>query len=411
MVKILTFMFFLAVLAAQVGVPPEAHAREAEEAAILRKELEAMRADMSHMQELIIQMRGEIEDLRGKREFADSTHQAEFTPLPGMGKPAFEMPDISVIGNFMGNYGTDKTDPNRNKVYLDEMELALQGYLYPDIWANFIVSLHRESDGDYEADIEEGYVDFMVIPPLPGLSAQVGKKLIGFGKVNPVHAHHWNYADRPGVLESYLGDEGLAGHGVNFSYLIPLPFFAQADLGIWYASGEEHDRQDMLGLAKETYSTRLWSSFALTPSQELELGFSGVMGSGPFHEDERDRAYIGGMDLTYRLLGDKDNRLLYQAETLLLRRELANETFHRWGLYQFLNYRFNKNWDAGVRFDWFETPGPEKDEEYSFSGILTRRLTESSLLRLQYKYDPRDNDHTVLLQGVFGLGPHSHHLE
>lgn len=385
--------------------PVEAHAAREDED--IKAELALLKKQVSQMQAMIESMQERIHELQSP---AGQPRYQDATPLPGMGKPAFELPDISVIGNVIGNYGTDRDDPNRNKVYLDEMELAIQGYLYPDIWGNFIVALERESDGDYEVHIEEGYIDFMATP-IPGLSVLAGKKLVGFGKVNPVHAHHWNYVDRPAVLESFLGDEGLAGQGVNMSYLLPLPFFAQADFGVWHVDAEEPDSEHELGLAKETYTTRLWTSFALTENQELELGASGAIGSGAHYRDHRDKVQVGGLDVTYRLLGDRSRRLMYQGEALMLRREIPDETFYRWGLYQFLNYRFDKNWDAGIRFDWTQSPSFEKEDDYSFSGILTRRLTETTLLRLQYKFAPEDNDHTVYLQAIFGLGPHAHHLE
>ena len=404
---------------ARIFVPLEASAAEAAEVSAMRRELDAMRAEITQMREFydakIENMRGKIEELEAGRVTAPPVPGGP-TPLPGMGRPAFELPDISAVGNVIANYGTDRSDPDRNKVFLEEVELAIQGYLYPDIWANFIISLHRESDGEYEAGIEEGYIEFMSTP-IPGLSVLAGRKLVGFGKVNPVHAHHWNYVDRPAVLESYLGDHGLAGQGVNVSYLLPLPFFSQADFGVWYVDDHDHHHHhhhhddDVLGLADRTYSARLWSSFPIAEDQELEIGASGVTGYGPDHEEHEDKVWVGGLDLTYRLLGDRERRLLYQSELLFLHRQIPGETLDRWGFYKHLNYRFNRNWDAGLRFDWLETPFSERDTKYSISGIITRSLTETTKLRLQYKFDPKDIEHTVYLQAVFGLGPHAHALE
>lgn len=389
----------------------ESMAKESEEVAGLKEELEIIRAEFDRMREIydakITKMEKRIEDLSRPDEVRPAP--GEPTPLAGLGRPALELPDISVIGNVIGNFGTDKSDPNRDKVYLEEVELALQGYLYPDIWADVIVALHRESDGDYEVDLEEGYIDFQSTP-IPGLSGLVGRKLIGFGKVNPVHAHHWNYVDRPAVLESYLGDHGLRGQGANLSYLLPLPFFAQADFGAWYVDGDSHGHHDHddLGMEGKTFSTRLWSSFPLSPDQELEVGFSGLRG---YDADHKDRMHVGGLDFTYRMLGPGLQRLLYQSELLLVHRDISGGDINRFGMYHHLNYRFDKFWDVGLRFDWMETPFRDKATEYAISGMVTRSLTESTKLRLQHTYDMADDEHTVYLQAVFGIGPHSHPLE
>lgn len=395
-------------------VLPAYGSTDAEDTAGLRRELEELRAQMERMQEFydarIAELQGKVEALETVKAPVAPPAPDDVTPLPGMGRPALELPDISVIGNVIGNFSTDKSNPDRDKVYLEEVELALQGYVYPDIWANVIVAMERESDGDYEFDVEEGYLEFQSLP-IPGLSALVGRKLIDFGKVNPVHTHHWNYVDRPAVLESYLGDHGLRGQGGNLSYLLPLPFFAQVDFGAWYVDVHSHGHghhHDDLGMAGKTFSTRLWSAVPISAAQELELGFSGLRG---YDADHRDRMHVGGLDLTYRFMGPGLQRLLYQSEVLLLNRDTHGSSFNRWGFYKHLNYRFNKYWDAGVRFDWLETPFREKETEHSISAMLTRHLTESTKLRLQHTYDMEHDEHTVYLQAVFGIGPHAHPLE
>jgi len=325
---------------------------------------------------------------------------------------ALELPDISVIGNVVGRYGTDKDEEDLDRVVIDEAEIALQGYLYPGIRADVIAALHRH-DGTYNAELEEGYVTFLETP-IPNLSLKAGKKLLDIGKVNPAHPHHWNFVDRPAVLESYFGGHGLAGEGVNFSYLLPLPFFSQLDFGIWHVDSEHTHEGDILGFSDEAYSTRLWSSFDLTDNQELEIGLSGVKGHGSHVSHHKDNVKIAGADLTYRCIGDKQNRLLFQNEFYFLDRDVPVGNLHRYGLYSFLNYRFNKYWDAGVRYDYYESPYPDRTEKSYVSGILTRSLTESTKLRLQFRQevdDIGDNDYAVFLQCIFGIGPHSHPLE
>lgn len=401
-----------------------ARASESEsEAAFLRAELQAMREELDSMRraydDKIENMQAKIDRLEGARP-RDVAPQ-EPTPLPGLGRPALDLPDISVIGNVVGTYGGSRDNPDRDKIVVREVELALQGYLHPDVRADVMAAFDRH-DGHYDFELEEAYITFLRIPYLQevpyldGFSVQAGKKLLGFGKLNPIHPHHWHFVDRPWVLESYLGDHGLAGTGVNVSYLAPLPFFLQADFGAWHVDDDDHHGgcghdHSVLGLEGETYSGRLWSSFPLSDSQELEAGFSGVKSYGSHRDDHKDKVMVFGADLTYRLLGDALQRLILQSEILYMNRKVPVGTLHRWGGYGHLNYRFNQYWDAGFRYDWLQTPFPSKDQKQALSGMLTHSLTETTKLRLQYQYDPEENDHGIFIQAIFGLGPHAHPLE
>jgi len=383
-----------------------------EEVEKIKEELKQLQSQFEQMKrsydEKIKKLQTKIEEL--EKEKVATIAQPTLTPLPGMGRPAIELPDISVIGDVVATYGDDKDEADRGKVVLRETEIAFQGYLYPDIRADTFCALHRHSDGEYKAELEEGYISFLKTP-IPGLSIKAGKKLLDFGKLNPRHPHHWDFVDRPEVLKSYFGDHGVAGQGVNFSFLLPLPFFCQWDVGAWHIDSEHTHSSDILGLAEETYSTRIWSSFALSENQELELGLSGLKSYGTHYSEHKDKVKVGGIDLTYRHLGQGLRRLLFMNEFFFLDRDVPAGDLDRFGCYSLLNYRFDKYWDVGLRFDWIQTPFPDKKEKSFISGILTRSLTETTKLRLQYKYDIENDNHTVYLQTTFGIGPHSHPLE
>ena len=53
----------------------------------------------------------------------------------------------------------------------------------------------------------------------------VGKKLIGFGKINPLHPEQWQFVDRPILNQTFLGKASLSAEGVQLLTLLPLPFF------------------------------------------------------------------------------------------------------------------------------------------------------------------------------------------
>jgi len=334
----------------------------------------------------------------------------EPTPLPGLRKVVKALPDISIIGDVRGIYSDDKTLTDRNKIVLKEVELALQGYLYPDIRADVFIGVHRHNS-HYHTHVCEGYISFLKTP-IKDLIVLAGKKFLPLGKINVVHSHHRNFVDPPEVNRLFFNDSGhgVAGQGINFSYLLPLPFFSQLDLGIWYVDSE-HTHGETLGLAEETYTLRSWNSFSLGTSQELEIGLNALKSYGTHFSHHKDKVKLLGVDLTYRNFLESYKKVLFQNEFFWLEREVPEGDLDRFGFYSFLNYRWSKYWDIGIRYDFAETPFPDKEEIFFVSAILTRNLTETTKLRLQYKYDIEEENHTLYLQCIFGIGPHAHPLE
>ncbi|MBI5573379.1 MAG: hypothetical protein HY919_02330 [Elusimicrobia bacterium] len=295
------------------------------------------------------------------------------TPLPGMRGVPSNIPDISVIGNFYGKVSEDKTDTERNRLTTKEVELALQGYIYPEMKESVVIAAHKHGE-DVVFEICEGYVSFLKV--IDNLSCSVGKIHVDFGKINKVHQHHRSYVDQPQVITNFFGDHGLVGEGANLSYLMPLPFFFQIDISAWRIPAHSHEAEESsvanltdaegntidkilvpgeceneFGLADEVYTTRYWFSFPSTEKSEIEFGLSGAKGRGSHYEHHKDKAEVFGADLTYKLWLTSYERIIFQNELLYLMREVPVGTLKRYGWYSFLNYRFNKYWDWGFRYD------------------------------------------------------------
>ena len=148
-------------------------------------------------------------------------------------KTATSLPNISLIGNFVGQ----NVDGDRS-FGVQEVELSFQHYLYPGVKADVFIGLGKheegEEEGGYEVSLEEAYVTFMSLPALlfPNrpfnlpLGAMVGQKLLAVGKLNALHPEQWAFVDRPVVHQQFFGaGHGLAGQGGQLAYLLPLPFF------------------------------------------------------------------------------------------------------------------------------------------------------------------------------------------
>jgi len=108
------------------------------------------------------------------------------TPPQGMRGTVINLPDISALGNITGYLSDDKSDAGRNELGINEVETAFQGYIYPEMRADIILAIHKH-DGEYESEICEAKASFLNLAP--GLSGELGKIHLDFGRVNPSPAY------------------------------------------------------------------------------------------------------------------------------------------------------------------------------------------------------------------------------
>ena len=334
-------------------------------------------------------------------------------PLP-LFAAATNLPQISVIGDLTAQTSSDTLYPDRNRVTLREIEVAFQGYLYPEMRADIFLAMHRH-EGTPEPEVCEASVSVLKLF-MEGFGMQAGKIHVDFGKLNKIHQHERPFIDQPLVLTNFFGPHGLVGEGAVLNYLFPLPFFLRLEGGVFWVPVEAHEHAGNeehaeFGMAGEVHTARLWSGFSVSDKAELELGVSGAQGTGSHYLEHRDEVVAAGCDLTMKIWFSSYQRLVFQNEFLYLNREVPPGTLGRSGVYSYCGFQFDKYWDAGLRFDWAENAFPEKEVSSLVSAIGSYRFTETTRLRLQYGFDPRAVSHRGAIQLVYGIGPHSHPLQ
>ncbi len=356
----------------------------------------------------------------------------------GMRGVSTDLPDISVIGDIAGKLTNRDGDADRDKINLRGVELAFQGYIYPQMRANVIIGIHKHGSV-METEVEEAYADILKL--YGNFSAKAGKYLAGLGKLNGQHQHHWPFVDQPQVNANFLGGHGLSTEGAMLKYLLPLPFFAQVEAS-WGNAPEAHHHSDeqtatvtdingnqievavhthdetAFSLASETRSGRLWMSFPLGTKSELETGFSGASAQGAHYKEHKDDVQLYTCDLTLKLWPTSFSRFVFQNELMQMTRTVPLGELKRFGAYSYVGYKFNQYWSSGLRFDYAEDAFPHNgdinvaDITKAGSFILTKNLTETTYLRGQYKYYAEPQGiFEVYAQLCFGIGPHSHPLE
>jgi hypothetical protein len=359
--------------------------------------------------------------------------EAEVTPATGSNRSLL-LPDISLIVTGKGFLSNDRQDPDRNRMFLDEAELGIQGYVYPNVKADaYIVAAPSE---DEPFDIEEGYLTFLSLRK--NLNLVVGRKFAPFGRTGEQHPHSWLYSRQLIPRRNLIAEENLVGDGVLARFLLPTGknLFANLDVGYWQAGGgHTHDEEEGEGFPRgpgagfndNFYSARLWLGRSFGRNSELEIGGSyargkseaeaeheGEEGEEEEHEVSRGRVALTGVDLTYRRYLSNDRRLLLRGEYFRYKPSGGLESNRATGYYLLGNYRLDKRNDVGLLYEKSELPLFPGDHEKAWSLIYTRQFSESFYLRLHGTHGSRPGKgsyNEAYVQLTWGIGPHTHELE
>jgi hypothetical protein len=334
-------------------------------------------------------------------------------------------PDISLIGDFIGTAGRNTISPSRS-LELHESEVGLQAIIDPYARADAFISF-----GETGVNVEEGYVTFTSLPA--GLLLRVGKMRAEFSKVNTIHNHALPFIDRPLVTNNLVGGEdGIDDAGISLSRFLPAPknWFLQGTAQVFRGDSSDvftsNRRQDVSVVGH----LRLYRD--LGESTNIDLGGSyarghNTAGVGTIFDPASFLTNLYSADATLRWKPLR--RAIYHS--FLLRTELfwsardqvslanANifQTQHAFGLYSDAEYRVNRRWTLGGRFDRSGRATNASLTDSGFSGILTYWPSEFSQIRGQYRYGhlwdvPNDrytNANEFLFQFLFVMGAHGAH--
>jgi hypothetical protein len=349
-------------------------------------------------------------------------------------------PDISLIANMKGFAGSDDDNPLNQRFLVEEAELGFQGFLWPGIRGDAFVALEQHVEGDghvtTEIDLEEAYVSFLDLPA--GLQVQAGRQLQDFGRLNPLHPHHWGAPDLPLPLRRLFGAHPWLDDGVQVSALIPNPWeaYVKVEGGVWSGKqpghAHEDEEEETLGTAEFDQPTS-WNGnvFTARASVDVPLGENtNLMPGYSFAGDDGGDTFLHGLDLTLIHRWPQSYRKLrWQNELFYRDWEIADHAHHAddadplhlhgagshaddWGGYSLLQLTLDKYWETGVRFDWWDAD--HLGDEWGMTTFLSYFFSHSMYLRPAYRYSrfPDGSDeHLGLVQLVWGLGPHAHRLE
>ncbi len=328
-------------------------------------------------------------------------------------------PGISVIGDFLGAVGRNRVRPVP-ALELHETEVGFQAIIDPYARGDFFISF-----GESGVNVEEGYLTLTSLPG--GIVAKVGKMRAAFGKVNTIHNHALEWTDRPMVTENLVGGEdGINDAGLSFTRILPAPAGIFLEFTGQVYRGDSGDvfrasrRQDV------SYVAHLRGYKDLSESTNMDLGFSYARGhSTPFLPDKSDVGpdsitQLYGVDATLRwkpLRRAIYHSFLARTELVWSNRNqqtlgLLPETQRAFGFYTSAEYRLNRRWTVGGRYDRTGRARQANLTDSGFSALLTYWPSEFSQIRGQYRFAHYAEGHDaneLRFQFLFVLGAHGAH--
>jgi hypothetical protein len=331
-------------------------------------------------------------------------------------------PDISLIGDFIGTAGHNNVSPSAS-LQMHETEVGMQAIIDPYARADAFLSF-----GETGVNVEEAYVTFTSLPA--GLLLKVGKMRAEFGKVNTIHNHALPFIDRPLATDNLVGGEdGIDDAGISLSRFLPAPknWFFQGTAQVFRGDSDDvftaYRRQD-LSVVGHFRAYR-----DLSESTNIDLGVSYSRGnSAGLQSAPNPSAFLTnlyGADATLRwkpLRRAIYHSFLFRNEFFWSARDQLSplnvfQTQHAFGLYSDAEYRANRRWTVGGRFDRSGHATNASLTDTGFSGILTYWPSEFSQIRGQYRFghlaDPvtakYSNANEFLFQFLFVMGAHGAH--
>ena len=428
----------------------------------------AIGADDAEVQKI----RNEVKDLKEDyetriRQLEQRLEQAEQRPAPAQSAPASANafnPAISLIlgGQYtklqrdpstyqIGGFipGGDGVGPGSRSFSLAESELTVSANIDPYFSGYFVMAVSP----DNSTGVEEGYIQNT--GAIPGLTIKFGRMLSGFGYLNEIHAHAWDFVDAPLVLQAFFGGQ-LKEEGIQARWLAPTPVFVELGIETGRGSafpGSDRNKNgansgmifahlgDDVGISN---SYRIGASYRATRARDRtydDVDFIGTPVTNAFSGDSK----MWGADLVWKWAPNGntvDRNFKFQAE-YLHRKEDGSLAFNTTGTtlsdgyrssqsgwYVQGAYQFMPRWRVGLRYEELHSGNP--DIGLVNSGALTAadfpRLAEGdpkrstamidfspsefSRFRLQFARDEarfNEPDNQIFLQYIMSLGAHGAH--
>jgi len=446
----------LLALAALPAVAPAA-----DDVAALRAELQALKSDYSARVDALESRIKQLETANQATADAASALAAAPPPAPepgpapsasaGGGANAFNPAISLILGGTFTTSSRDPADyhvagfvpagpevgPGDRSFNLGESELTFSGSIDPYFSGQLTTSIN----GENEIEVEEAF--FRTTALHDGLSIKGGRFFSGFGYLNEVHAHAWDFVDQPLVYQAMFGGQ-YKQNGVQVKWLAPTDVFLEFGAELGNGDGFPATRLEKNGFNGITLfshlggdigdytSWRVGASYLTQRAENRAGGIEDTFGV-PLFDSFTGDSDTWVADAVLKWAPDPRHQLKVQTE--YMRRHESGDIFDaggglladdyrniQSGWYLQSVYQFAARWRVGVRYDSLDAGRPQ----YAFappsildaspdrlSLMLDWNPSEFTRLRAQYDWDnARDDgeaDRIFRLQYIYGIGAHGAH--
>lgn len=454
---------FAAVAACAAALPPSVGAASDADVAALKAEIAALKTEYAGRVSALEARIDQLEAANAATAAAAPIEAPPPAPVATKGASAFN-PAISMI--LAGNYASLSQDPDSYHIAgfippdegvgpgernfnLGESEITLTANVDPYFMGNLTVAI----TSDNEIEVEEAYFRTLALPA--GLSVKGGQFFSGFGYLNEIHAHAWDFIDQPLVYQAFFGGQ-MAQVGLQARWLAPTDVFLEfgAETGSGEAfPGTRLDRNGSNGAALYAHvgsdigDSIAWrGGISWVDLRAEDYTFDGQNALG----EEVSNAFTGTTQtwvadatLKWTAAGDPKRRYLKLQGEYLYRNwdgdlsytalDASLEGSYRadqsgWyvqGVYQFLpRWRFGARYDSldsgdprlglieSGELTWADFPGLDAATPSRTTIMLDWNPSEFSRLRAQYAWDDArtgPTDEQFFLQYIYALGAHGAH--
>ncbi|MBN2864283.1 MAG: hypothetical protein JXN62_14035 [Bacteroidales bacterium] len=332
-------------------------------------------------------------------------------------------PNISLGGDFFAaasssnhEFITEEGDVSygNDGFFLREIELALEAPLDPFTRGKTFISITKDA-----ISIEEAYLEWLNLPL--NMNLKVGIFYSEFGLLNRYHDHALPQFDRPRALVNLFSNKGLGGTGLASSFMLPEMIFADATtLDLTVVKGTDTGMNFSFDPDAFLYIGQFKNFYDITQNSYFEIRLSGVAGQNP--SGESNNSYIGSLGLAYKWVPigrEKYRTFDWKTELFYSSRQQNTGSINSKGFYTSIQNKLNARFWIGGRIGYSELPYDNNQHEWDYSINLDFWQSEFVFTRLQYQYNRRNinsmispgmlpDDHTILLQVCWAMGPHKH---
>jgi hypothetical protein len=334
-------------------------------------------------------------------------------------------PNISLGGDFFGAVSSSQHDLisepgdvsyGNNGFYMREIEIGMVAPLDPFTRGKAFISVTKQA-----ISIEEAYMEWLNLPLKMNL--KIGIFYAEFGLLNRYHDHALPQFDRPRALVNLFSNGGLEGTGFASSFMLPELIFADAStLDITVVRGPATGENFSFADNSFLYIGQFKNFYDLNEDSFFEIRISGTTGRNP--AEGTNRSYVGSLGFNYKWVPmgrEKYRTFDWKTEFLFSYRDENTGSVKSKGFYTSVQDKLNARWWLGGRIGYSELPYDQSQQQWDFTINLDFWQSEFVFTRLQYQYNRRSiestdpdyqgslpDDHSLILQVCWAMGPHKH---